>query len=74
MTLEQTIQSQRNRISELEQQVEHMREAHTRFVERLQSQVRDLQEKFENLLDPLERTSSAQNETKTWFRNNIENI
>lgn len=56
MTLEQTIQSQQNRISELEQQVEHMRETHTRFVERLQSQVRDLQEKFENLLDPLERT------------------
>ena len=52
---QRTIQEQTNRISELEQQVEHMRESHIRFVERLQSQIRDLQERFENLLDPLER-------------------
>lgn len=62
MTLEQTMQdalktikAQHDQIAELEQQIEQMRESHTRFVERLQSQVRDLQEKFENLLDPLER-------------------
>jgi uncharacterized protein YhaN len=51
----QTITAQRNRINELEQQLELMRESHTRFVERLQAQVRDLQERFESLLDPLER-------------------
>ena len=55
MTLEQTIQSQQNRISELEQQIEQMREAHIRFVERLQSQTHRLQEQVECLLDPLER-------------------
>jgi predicted nucleic acid-binding Zn-ribbon protein len=68
LTLE-TIQAQRSRIDELEQQVEHMRESHIRFVERLQAQIADLQERFESLLDPLERAHSVcatlQNETKT---------
>lgn len=56
-----TIQAQHNRINELEQQVELMRESHIRFVERLQSQIHYLQERFESLLDPLERTNETTN-------------
>jgi len=55
----ETIRAQQNRINELEQQLELMKESHIRFVEKLQQQLNEVQERFENLLDPLERTNDT---------------
>lgn len=52
---EQTIREKNNRISELEQQLEHIREANLRMIDNMLAQVRALQEKVENLLDPEEK-------------------
>lgn len=68
MTLEQTIQSQQNRISELEQQLEHIREANLRMIDKMLAQVRELQEKVENLLDPEERPTPN---SGSWFKDKV---
>jgi hypothetical protein len=48
-------QDQQNRIDELEQQIECMKESHRRFIDKLTHQIAKLKERFEDLVDPLER-------------------
>jgi hypothetical protein len=50
-----TVVVQRNRIEELEQQIELLRESQQRLVDKLLIQIDELSERVNDLLDPLER-------------------
>lgn len=65
---ERTILEKTNRISELEQQLELIKEANLRMIDNMLAQVRALQEKVENLLDPEERPTPN---SGSWFKDKV---
>ena len=48
-----------NRIRELEQELTQVKEAHIRLLDRMSKRLNELQELYENLLDPIEKYEKA---------------